>query len=88
MCVCYISRNCRRTVDIGSVDSLPAERLHGARVYRNICFPNGSQHSPGIDGRTLERSIAVNCADAQKIQVRMVGREEDSKSVLCLGSAS
>ena len=75
-------------MNIGSVDSLPAERLHSAGVYRDICFPNGSQHPPGIDSCTLERGVAMDGADAQKIQVRMMGREEDSKSILCFGSAS
>lgn len=82
------SKTCRRTVDIGSVDGLPAEWLHSTWVYRNICSPNGGQHPSGIDGCMLKGSIAMDCADAQKTQIRMVCGEEDSESILCFGSAS
>lgn len=87
----YVRRTpkiCRRTVDIGSVNSFPAEGLYSTWVYRHVCSPNGGQHPSGIDGCPLESSIAMDCADTQKVQIRVVCREEDSESILCFGSAS
>lgn len=57
------------TVDAGSVHSVADERLAGARIERNVAAADGFQDAQAVLSGVLERRIAVDGADAEKMDV-------------------
>lgn len=67
---------------ISRMHRVPAERLRSPRMDRHVRPPYSRQDTQCVIGRLLEGGIAVDGADAQEMQGRIVGREEDGKGVL------
>lgn len=69
-------------MNIRSMYSVPAERFCSTRIYLNICSPYGLEGTPCISRRLLQRDIAMDSADAEEIQGRMMGSYKNSKCIL------
>ncbi len=70
------------TVVFRRMNSDTAERLRSTSIVRDIWFPNSCKDAPSICGCMGEGRIAMYGADAEKIQLWMVGSEKDSEGVL------
>ena len=73
---------CGPTMDISSSDGLPAERFRGTGIQGDIGFGKGLEHTRGIGGAVLQRRVSMHGANAEEVQVGMVGGKEDGEDVL------
>lgn len=64
------------------MDSFTAEWLCCPRNDFDIFTSNRLQNAERIFGRILERSIPMNCADAQEIQFRTSRRQQNRECIL------
>lgn len=70
------------TVVFRRMNSHTAERLRSTSIVGDIRFPDGCKDAPSICGRMGEGRISMYGADAEKIQLWMVGSEKDGEGVL------
>lgn len=61
---------------------VPAKGLPSPRMHRHIRPPYCREDAQSIMRRLLEGGIAVDGADAEEVEGRMVGGEEYGKGVL------
>jgi hypothetical protein len=49
---------------------------------------DGSEYRPSIVGRVGQRSVAIDSGDAEQVQSRVIGREDDGEDVLRMRNQS
>ena len=69
-------------MNIGGMHSLSTQWLSSTRIDWYILPPNGCQDATCIGRCLFQGGIAVNGADAEQIQSRVVGSEEDGECIL------
>ena len=77
--------NCRLTMDISGRNSFPTKGLRCTGIYRDIRFANCLEHAEGVRGAVLQGSVPVDGADAEEIEARVMGGEDDGEGVLGVG---
>ena len=60
----------------------PTKRFACPSVNRDVGSSDCGQDTGGIGGGTLDRGIAMNGTDAKKVELGVVGSEENGESVL------
>lgn len=72
----------RHTMYARCMDSVPAKWFCSPGIYLDICSPGGFEYPERIDCCSFQRDIAMDSADAKKVQRRMMSCQKDSKCVL------
>lgn len=67
---------------VSSMHRVPAKRLRSPRMNGHVRPPYSRQDTQRITRRLREGGIAVDGADAEEVQGRIVSGEEDGKGVL------
>jgi hypothetical protein len=69
-------------VDVGGVHCVAYNWLRSARVYFHIASANCLQNRAGVERRLVECCIAVDGADAEELDARIVGAKKKGVCVL------
>lgn len=71
-----------RTMNVWGMDSRSTERLLTAWIDRDFWTANGFENAAGVGGGILQRCIAMDGCNAQKVQIRVMSSNQDCKCVL------
>jgi hypothetical protein len=69
-------------MDIGGMNCVAHDRLRSTRIHLDVTFPYSLKHSPSIKHRLVERGVAVDGTDAEEVNARVMGGEQESVGIL------